>query len=184
MYPNKRHKVILSLLVVVALAWWFYPRQPPILGYIGTAPNPEGIAGVRPTVEFPIDGEHLKDVQLSIDGQSISEGKTVLLRKKKVTLRGQLQLDHLPPSANLLVVQVALASKSNNVAGMLVEGESVLYAGAPALNMGACQLDLQLEWLVPDHAGEFDLHVSFFIAVDGQRESRRRHALVVPVKVH
>ena len=180
---SRRTQILLGVIVIAGLVWWFYPREPLPLGYFGTGPNPENIPGVRPTVECPINTDLMTRVELSLDGKPFQSAQATLQRNKKLKVKGTMDLGRIPVNANLLVVQLSIASKSENAQGMLIEGETMLYADIPKIENGSAHLDFDKEWLVPDHAGEFNLLMVFFFAKMGERETHRQFAIVCPVTI-
>ena len=128
---SRRTQILLGVFVIAGLVWWFYLREPLPLGYIGTGPNPHNFPGVRPTVECPINTDLITGVELSLDGKPLKSTEVTLPRNKKLMIHGKLDLGNVPSLANLLVVQISVASQSKNAQGMLIEGETMLYAGNP-----------------------------------------------------
>ncbi len=180
---SKRSIIITGVVVISVLVWWFYPRKPLPLGYTGTAPNPNNIPGVRPTVECLVDTEFLKKVELQVDGKPVSTTVVTLPRNKQVKLRGKLRLGDLPASTELLYVDLLAVSKSKNAQGMMGEGETTIYTGVPPSGKDHVEIPIDKEWLVPDHAGEFNLILEFHIAVMEERQGLRCNAIVCPVKI-
>lgn len=180
---SRRSQITLGIIVIAGLVWWFYPREPLPLGYVGTGPNPDNIPGTRPTIECPINTDFMTGVKLKLDGMPVESTEVKLLRNKKVKVQGKLELGNVPALADLLVVELSVASKSRNAQGMLIEGETMLYAGAPTIAKGGTPLMFDTEWLVPDHAGEFNLLLVFHMVQMGERETPRRFAIVCPVKI-
>ncbi len=183
MNSSRRSLLMASVITIAGILWWFYSREPLPLGYTGTAPNPQNIPGVRPEIECEVDQEFLTGIELAIDGQPVSHTGISLPRNKNVKVLGKLRMRQLPSNSELLIVELSVASKSKNSQGMLIEGETILFAGAPNPQESSFERVIDQEWKVPDHGGEFNVLLVFHLALLGERETPRRFAVVCPAKI-
>ena len=175
--------ITLSVICITTLVWWFYPRKVQTPGYRGTGPNPEGRLAIRAKVECTVDQEFVKTATFTVDGKPVSTTELALPRNKTVRLQGHLDLQHLRPNTMLVSVDVGAASDLLSGSGMMVEGECAICMGVPAEKATSIQLDVDTKWQVPDHAGEFNLIVGFYMLEAGVRQTHRRYAVVCPIRI-
>lgn len=76
-----------GVVVVVLLGWYFFPRTPMPLGYVGTAPHLQDVMGVRPTVEIKVEKHQLlKKMTLFVDNREVRDAAFTLPRVREVNI--------------------------------------------------------------------------------------------------
>lgn len=188
MWPPKWRFFVAAILVAVGLVWWFYPRQPPRIWWTGTAPHHPNDRAKRPTVAMPIDHDYLRSAELFVDDAAAGKEPLVLQAGAEKTIRGTLELQHIPPGATLVAVQFGVLSQAKTALGMIAEGMTdAKYVEKPKTTPASRELTTQIRfeqpWNVPDHPGELSLSLEFHLASPGVRDVPRRFALVCPVTI-
>jgi len=182
MLNSNRFRLLAGILLLGAMAWWFYPRQPPRVWYNGTAPNPERLAAERPTVELLIDKDYLERAEVLVDGTAAGTQEITLRANSMVPVRGFVELHHVQQGSTLVAIQFSVLSRDSNPVGMLAEGQTVVTA-KETRSEDRLRAEFSDTWTVPDHLGEFFLIVEFHLFRPGDRTAPRRFAVVCPVRI-
>ncbi len=179
MEASKKRVALVGVLVVGLLVWWFYPRKPMPLGYVGTAPHLKDVPGKRPTVEIPVARAFIQKFHLTIGGQEVNQNEVTLPRGQEVDLKGRFDFD-LADNVEFALARISLASASKNKLGFLTEGGTPLITSFTHTSGTPFGFDVSMKWLVPDRTGEFLLLVDYFVYESGV-VTPGRFAIVCPV---